>query len=81
MKILISYPPFDTSKGYPTLGQNRQFQYFSEPTFIYPMVPAIAAAMLRRDGHLVLWNDSLAEGIDREGYFRLLMEEKPDLIV
>ena len=81
MKVMISYPPLETAKGFPTLGQNRQFQYFTEPTFIYPVVPATAATMLRDAGHEVLWNDCPAEGIDREEYFRLLEREKPDLIV
>ena len=81
MKIIFSYPPLDSSKGFPTLGQNRQFQYFTEPTFIYPVVPAVAATKLRDAGHEVLWNDCPAEGIDREGYFQLLERERPDLIV
>ena len=81
MKIIFSYPPLDTAKGFPTLGQNRQFQYFTEPTLIYPVIPATAATMLRDAGHEVLWNDCVAEGINRDGYFRLLKEEKPDLIV
>jgi len=81
MKILFSYPPLDATKGYPTLGQNRQFQYFTEPTLIYPVVPATAATMLRDAGHEVIWNDCVAEGIDRPGYFRLLERERPDLIV
>lgn len=69
------------SKGYPTLGQNRQFQYFSEPTYIYPVVPALAATMLHQAGHEVIWNDCIAEGIGREEYFNLIKNEKPDLIV
>jgi len=81
MKIIFSYPPLDTTKGYPTLGQNRQFQYFTEPTLIYPVVPATAATMLRAAGHEVIWNDCVAEGIDRQEYFRLIEREKPDLIV
>ena len=81
MKIIFSYPPLDTAKGYPTLGQNRQFQYFTEPTLIYPVVPATAATMLRDAGHQVIWNDCVAEGIDRQEYFRLLERERPDLIV
>ncbi|MDP8248630.1 MAG: radical SAM protein [Candidatus Tritonobacter lacicola] len=81
MKILFSYPPLDTSKGYPTLGQNRQFQYFSEPTFIYPVVPALAATMLRDAGHEVLWNDCIAEGIGKKEYLELVRKEKPGLIV
>lgn len=81
MKILFSYPPLDTTKGFPTLGQNRQFQYFAEPTHIYPVVPAIAATLLRDNGHEVLWNDCIAEGIGREDYFKLIESEKPDLVV
>ncbi|MDP8215394.1 MAG: radical SAM protein [Candidatus Euphemobacter frigidus] len=81
MKILFSYPPLDTAKGFPTLGQNRQFQYFTEPTHIYPVVPATAATLLRDNGHEVLWNDCAAEGIAREDYFKLIEIEKPDLIV
>ncbi len=81
MKIIFSYPPLDRAKGFPTLGQNRQFQYFSEPTFIYPVVPASAATMLRDAGYRVIWNDCAAEGIEREAYFRMLEREKPDLIV
>lgn len=81
MKVLFSYPPLDTSKGYPTVGQNRQFQYFSTPTFIYPVVPAVAATMLRNAGHEVLWNDCIAERMDRARYFDLIRREKPDLII
>ena len=78
---MFSYPPLNTAKGFPTLGQNRQFQYFTEPTLIYPVIPATAATMLRDEGHEVIWNDCVAESIDREEYFRLIEEEKPDLIV
>jgi len=81
MKILFSYPPLDRSKGYPTIGQNRQFQYFSDPTFIYPVVPALAATMLRNAGHEVRWNDCIAEGMDRRDYLELIRREKPDVIV
>ena len=54
MKIFITYPPLDNEKGYPTLGQNRQFQYFKEPTYIYPIVPAQAATLLKQAGHEVI---------------------------
>ncbi len=81
MKVLISYPPLDQAKGCATLGQNRQFQYFADPTFIYPVVPAQAATVLRDEGHTVIWNDCIAEGLTRADFFRLIEEEKPDLIV
>ena len=45
MKVMIAYPPIKTDKGVPLLSQNRQFQYFNNPTFIYPVVPATAATV------------------------------------
>ncbi|MDP2939752.1 MAG: radical SAM protein [Candidatus Omnitrophota bacterium] len=80
MKIVISYPPLKTKKGYPTLGQNRQFQYFRDPTFIYPVVPAIAATLLKENGFEVVWNDCLAENISYDKFVEIIQEEKPDLI-
>ena len=80
MKIIISYPPLSSEKGCPTLGQNRQFQYFKEPTYIYPVVPAQAATLLKNAGHQVIWNDSLAEGLTYEQFISLIKREKPDII-
>lgn len=80
MKVIISYPPLSTNKGLPTLGQNRQFQYFKEPTFIYPVVPAIAATLLKESGHEVVWNDSTAEGMDWNSFTQFINEEEPGLV-
>jgi radical SAM superfamily enzyme YgiQ (UPF0313 family) len=79
MKIIISYPPL---KGYgcPLLGQNRQFQWFSNPTYIYPVVPASAATLLKHVGYNVIWNDAIAENWDYQKYQQFLLKEKPDLI-
>ena len=54
MKIAIAYPPLISDKGAPLLSQNRQFQWFNRPTYIYPVVPASAATLLARAGHTVL---------------------------
>ena len=61
MKIAITYPPLESEKGIPLLGQNRQFQWFNNPTYIYPMVPAYAATLLQSKGFDVTWNDAIAE--------------------
>jgi anaerobic magnesium-protoporphyrin IX monomethyl ester cyclase len=79
MKIMISYPPLK-GKGTPTLGQNRQFQWFHNPSFIYPMVPASAATLLKSKGYEVIYNDSIAEGIAWEQYMEMLEEIRPDVI-
>jgi radical SAM superfamily enzyme YgiQ (UPF0313 family) len=79
MKILISFPPLK-GKGCPMLGQNRQFQWFHNPSFIYPMVPASAATLLQSEGHKVIWNDCIAEKWEYEEFIDFFKKEKPDLI-
>jgi hypothetical protein len=61
MKIFISYPPF-RDKGSPMWTQNRQFQWYHVGSYIYPLVPAMAATLLDREGFEVVWNDAIAEG-------------------
>ena len=80
MKVIIAYPPLDNRKGCPTLGQNRQFQYFKEPTYIYPTVPAYAATLLKQAGHQVIWWDCLAENTPYEKFLQGIRQQKPDLI-
>ena len=59
-KVVMFFPPLDTSKGFPTVSGNRQFQYFKSPTYIYPIIPAQLATQLRNNGKEVLWLDCLA---------------------
>ena len=80
MKIIICFPPLSSEKGQPTLGQNRQFQYFKEPTYIYPVVPAQAATLLKANGFEVEWLDCLAESISSLEFLKLVKEKSPDLI-
>lgn len=80
MKIIVSYPALYTKKGCPTLGQNRQFQYFKTPTYIYPIVPAQAATLLKDAGHDVIWNDCIAQGWTSEHFFKFIQKENPDLV-
>ena len=81
MKISISYPPLPSEKGVPLLGQNRQFQYFNKPTYIYPMVPAYAASLLKEAGHEVFWQDGIAEKKTYEEWERELIKASPDVVV
>ncbi|HRU38524.1 MAG TPA: B12-binding domain-containing radical SAM protein, partial [Candidatus Goldiibacteriota bacterium] len=80
MKVMISYPPLE-GDGTATLGQNRQFQWFHNPSFIYPMVPASAATLVKTRGYDAIYNDCLAENISWERYEKLLLSEKPDVIM
>jgi len=80
MKIAISYPPLESEKGVPLLTQNRQFQWFCEPTYIYPVVPAYAATLLSKAGYEVLWDDGIAEEKSYDKWLEDLVREEPDLI-
>ena len=79
MKIAIAYPPLNAKKGAPLLSQNRQFQYFKEPTYIYPVVPAQAATLLKKAGHEVFWIDGIAEGISYEDFLKRVNYISPKL--
>lgn len=80
MKVSISYPPLESGKGVPLLGQNRQFQWFTEPTYIYPMVPAYAATLLRANGFDVMWDDAIAEGLSYSRWLEGIRSARPDVI-
>ncbi len=81
MKVAISYPPLENNKGVPLLGQNRQFQWFHSPTYIYPMVPAYAATYLKSKGHQVIWNDAIAEGWSYRKYLAFYQKSGLDLVM
>ena len=79
-KIAISYPPMPSEKGIPLLGQNRQFQWFNNPTYIYPMVPSYAATLLKEHGYDVMWDDGIAEELEPEEWLERIKKFKPNLI-
>ena len=81
MKVSISYPPLNSKKGTPLLSQNRQFQWFSKPTYIYPVVPASAATLLSENGYEVFWDDGIAEELTHKEWKERIIREKPDIIV
>ena len=81
MKIAICYPPLPSEKGVPLLSQNRQFQWFSRPTYIFPVVPATAATMLKKVGHEVAWLDGIAEEWTPEKFQAELDKFGPELVV
>jgi len=80
MKIMIAYPELQ-GKGSPMLTQNRQFQWMSIGSYIYPLVPASAATLLHNAGHDVLWYDGIAEQLPYEHFLQTVETEKPDLLV
>lgn len=81
LKVVIGYPPIETDKGVPLLSQNRQFQYFNAPTFIYPMVPAYAATMVKEAGYDIVWMDGIAERKTYAQWREWFRAEKPDVFM
>jgi anaerobic magnesium-protoporphyrin IX monomethyl ester cyclase len=79
MKIIIGYPPTESEKGTALLSQNRQFQWFSNPSFIFPVVLASAATLLKSKNHEVIWLDCVAQKISKEKFLKLIETEKPDI--
>ena len=81
MKIVFAVPPIESKKGYPTATQSRQFQYLKDPTFIYPIVPALAMTMLIEADQEVLWIDCVADNLTDVEFGRVIIQMKPDYIV
>ena len=81
MKVAIAYPPLPSEKGVPLLGQNRQFQWFNRPVYIYPVVPAYAATQAKRAGHDVAWLDGIASEWTPEAFGERLAAFAPDIAV
>ncbi len=81
MRVAIIYPPIPSEKGVPLLSQNRQFQWFTRPTYIYPVVPAWAATQAKQAGHEVAWLDGIASEWTEDEFFSRLATFKPDLVV
>jgi radical SAM superfamily enzyme YgiQ (UPF0313 family) len=79
MKVMIGYPPTESEKGIALLSQNRQFQWFSNPSYLFPVVLGSAATFLKKKGHEVIWIDSVAEKISWGEFMHKLEKEKPDL--
>ena len=81
MKIVIGYPPTESKKGIALLSQNRQFQWFSNPSYLFPVILGSAATLLKENGHEVIWIDSVAEKISLEKFIQIIEKEKPDLFI
>jgi len=81
VRVAIAYPPLESEKGVPLLTQNRQFQWFSRPTYIFPVVPATAATMLKKAGHEILFLDGIAAELSPAEFERKLSDFSPELVV
>jgi len=83
MKIVIGYPPLESEKGIPQVSQNRQFQWTMGGSLaysIYPVVPASAATLLKKNGHEIYWADGVAEKTDYQKWLHNIQKFSPDLV-
>lgn len=80
MRITITFPPISSSSQTPLLSQNRQFQWFSSPTYVYPVIPASAATLLNQNGHKVQWLDAIAQNLTYNQWFQKLKTFNPQLL-
>lgn len=81
MKVMVGYPPLPSEKGIPLLSQNRQFQWFHKPTYVYPMVPAYAATLAAGKGHTVAWADGIAEKWTPAQFEKAFARFQPDVLL
>ena len=81
IKLAVGYPPLESDKGVPLLSQNRQFQYFSAKTYVYPMVPAYAATLAQEWGYQLSWMDGIAQEQTLQAWIRELKKFKPDYLL
>ena len=80
LKVSVSYPPLDNGKGVPALAQNRQFQYQSEESYIYPVIPASLATVASVEGYDVFWDDGIAEKLSYNEWLKRIKNESPDVV-
>jgi len=78
---MVCFPPLPSEKGIPLLTQNRQFQYFKNPTYLFPVIPAYAATMLKESGHKVSWLDAIATQMSEEEFYAELEKQKPQIML
>ena len=82
-KVIFAVPPVKSDhRGTPTPSQNRQYQFFKDPFFAYPIIPALFISMLFTEkGHELLWIDAVAEDMNDVEFGQLLLQMRPDYIV
>ena len=82
LRIAISYPPIINAHGQKAMvSQNRNVQYFKEPTYLLPVTYAQAATWLKNNGYNVKWDDGNAQLKTFDGWFQDLVDWRPDIVI
>ncbi len=81
-KTIFCVPPIPSKKGQAQATQGRQYQFFADPTYIYPIVPATFVSMLIHEpGNEVLWVDCIAENLNEKEFGQIILSMQPDFMV
>ena len=72
MKVMIGYPPLESPWGQPTLGQNRQFRWFGNPSYVYPMVMLIQRGLVQNRDPKTFFKDFVYSGSHDAGLMALV---------
>lgn len=80
-KTLFIVPPIPSNKGTAQSTQGRQYQYFKDATYIFPVIPATFITMLLTDKQQVMMVDCVAEGLNDVEFGKILIDMNPDYIV
>ena len=82
MKIAISYPPIVNDHGQKAMvSQNRNVEFFKEPTYLLPVTYAQAATDLKEMGYEVYWDDGNAQLKSFDKWLEDLVNENPNIVV
>jgi len=82
MKIAISYPPIINDLGQKAMvSQNRNVQFFKEPTYLLPVTYAQAATYLKQSGYDVYWDDGNSQLKTFDVWFDDFVKEAPDVVI
>ena len=81
MRVCIGIPPISDPRGHFQIQQNRQSQIFAHGAYIYPVISASAATMLKEAGHEVLWADGEAEEMSWTKYLDCIRDFGADIVV
>lgn len=81
-KVIFAVPPINSSKGQAQATQNRQYQYFKDETYIFPVIPATFVTMIIQEpGNEIMMVDAVAEKLDEVEFGKLIVQMKPDYMV
>ncbi len=79
-RICITYPPFVNNANIASMNINSQFSWIDEKYYIYPLLPASAATLLKHYHYNVMFLDTVIKRLNAVEWFDILESFSPDII-